>query len=622
MTVEICKACPTLIAVGPGKMLLHVDDLILSAPKSWVLEHFIPTVESEFECTWSLAEHDGDSVHFLKREHVVTPSGVVIRSQPELYHKMCEVLGVDPQKHSRTPCSKEIIKPTNSKLLDDDHASRFRTAIGIAMYVSADRSDASFAIRSLSQRLASPNMADWKAAQKLGAYLRYTQGYGVLISPRDVGSSVLEPEGYANASRGHLLEVFSDADWSGSQMNRRSMSGAVFYLDGAAVFASCRGQKCVSLSSCESEWYAAVSASCDLLYLKQCLDTLLDGALTLKVRLDNSAAKALACREGPSGKTRHVDARLFWAQEKVKTGEIHFASVPGLLNPADISTKVLTERRLKALLGSQQVVDVQNSMELVGQSKWHELLEQLAVTNQIRRITNQVSRRSTYSQAFLRVAIISMLMSGADGHLSVAESSVQTDSAVVGTGWMYVSFVLCVALLTTMWMHLSLEPATPQAEVTGDAIREPNTSVCNISAVHEMPDVVTDAHDVWKYLCGMLMMYLGYLQLTVVRFRRKLNNALERLNAFEPDAEPSEEEAEDEQSPVQTANHATTMHTNVHDPVMGNPQVVMRVQVPNEVAVTTTGRCFHHPSCHVLHHQTTGTVRRLRMCNHCRNAFG
>ena len=144
-------------------------------------------------------------------------------------------------------------------------------------------------------------------------------------------------------------------------------------------------------------------------------------------------------------------------------------------------------------------------MELVGQSEWHELLEQQAVTNQICRITNQV--RSTYSQAFLRVAIISMLMSGADGHLSVAESSVQTDSAVAGTGWMYVSFVLCIALLTTMWMHLSLEPATPQAEVTGDA-------------------------------CGMLMMYLGYLQLTVVRFRRKLNNALERLNAFEPMLNP------------------------------------------------------------------------------------
>ena len=293
-----------------------------------------------------------------------------------------------------------------------------------------------------------------------------------------------------------------------------------------------------------------------------------------------------------------------------------------MLNPADIATKVLTERRLKALLGSQHVVDVQNSMELVGQSEWHELLEQQAVTSQIRRITNQVNRRSTFSQAFLRVAVISMLMSGAEGHLSVAESSVQTEATAASAGWMYASVVLCIALLVTMWMRLSLEPATPQVEVTGDASEEPNASVCNISAEREMQSAWTDAHDLWKYLCIMLMMYLGYLQLTVCRFRRKLADALDRLNEFEPDAEPSEEESEGEQAPAQTSSRATTMHTNVHDPVMGNQQAVRQVQVPNEVSVTTTGRCFHHPSCHVLRNQTTGNVRRLRMCNHCRNVFG
>ena len=73
-------------------------------------------------------------------------------------------------------------------------------------------------------------------------------------------------------------------------------------------------------------------------------------------------------------------------------------------------------------------------------------------------------------------------------------------------------------------------------------------------------------------------------------FRRKLTEALDRLTAFEPDAEPSEEESEGEQAPAQTSSRATTMHTNVHDPVMGNPQVVRQVQVPNEVSVTTSPR--------------------------------
>ena len=84
------------------------------------------------------------------------------------------------------------------------------------------------------------------------------------------------------------LEAYSDANWSGSQFSRRSITGAVFFLDGAA----CRGQKVVSLSSCESEWYSAVSASCDLLFIKQCLVAILDDPIQTVV--DNAAARPLA----------------------------------------------------------------------------------------------------------------------------------------------------------------------------------------------------------------------------------------------------------------------------------------------------------------------------------------
>ena len=455
-------------------------------------------------------------------------------------------------------------------------------------------------------------MADWKAAQKLGAYLRHTEGYGILIAPRETGSSVLEPDGHARASRGHLLEVFSDADWSGSQMNRRSMSAAVFYLDGAAVFASCRGQKCVSLSSCESEWYAAVSASCDLLYLKQCLETLLDESPVLKVRLDNSAAKALACREGPSGKTRHVDARLFWVQEKVRTGEINFASVPGLLNPADIATKVLTERRLKALLGAQQVVDVQNSMELVGQSEWHDLLEQQAVTNQIRRITHQVSRRATYSKAFLRVAIISMLMSGAEASLRFADAGSQTE-AIHGT-WMNVCTIIGV------FIALSLEPlraklfghafdhAAEDSMPNGTDINESdNESVIPRNVSIQDQGVMWVAHDTlvadctW-FILTMLMMLTIFLGCKLNAMRKQIHTLNEHIASLEQSVEALTDDADDGLDEVPAPPQAVPA---------ANPQGV-RV-LPNPILVTPTGHCYHSPGCHTV----GGRTKRLRPCREC-----
>ena len=108
------------------------------------------------------------------------------------------------------------------------------------MYLSSDRVDCAFAIRTLAQRLAAPSEDDFRATQKLAAYLRHTAGYAIHLIPKAKGHSILN-QGCPDDQQEHLLEIFSDSDWSGSQLTRRSMSSAVHYLDGVPIFASCRG---------------------------------------------------------------------------------------------------------------------------------------------------------------------------------------------------------------------------------------------------------------------------------------------------------------------------------------------------------------------------------------------
>ena len=346
---------------------------------------FIPTIESTFECTYNIARNPGDQVSFLKRSHRVTEQGVVVQPQSDLIEKMCEVVGISPRKTSALPCSKDILKCSDSKELDAERSSAYRTAIGIAMYISSDRADCSFAIRTLSQRLKAPNEDDWRAVQKLASYVRTSSGFAVHIVPKAKGYSILN-EGVNQDSSRHLLEVFSDSDWCGSKQSRRSMSAAVHFLDGAAVFFSCRGQKTVALSSCESEWYAAVTASCDALYIKQCLEFILGETPKTCIRLDNQAARQLAHRQGPSSKTRHVDARLFWVQEKVKDRILDFMPVSGVINPADVGTKVLSEKRFRAMLGAQRCVDTECHDKEVGSDEWFQLLSEAALHVQLRRV--------------------------------------------------------------------------------------------------------------------------------------------------------------------------------------------------------------------------------------------
>ena len=328
-------------------------------------------------------------------------------AQREMIHKMCDVVGISARKASALPCSKEILKCSDSKPLEPDKATAFRTAIGIAMYTSSDRADCVFAIRTLGQRLSAPNADDWSAVQKLAAYMRSTAGFALHLTPKAKGYSILQDGTQHDGSLHLLLETFSDSDWCGSHQNRRSMSVAVHFLDGAAVFFSCRGQKTVSLSSCEAEWYAAVTAACDALYLRQTLCFLLGETPQCTIRIDNQAARQLAHRQGPSAKTRHVDARLFWVQEKVKDRVLAFGPVSGVVNPSDVGTKVLAEKRFRAMLGAQQYVDTECRDMDVGCEEWNDLLREVATRVQLRRIRSRFA--SLRGPARRRMEMIMMI---------------------------------------------------------------------------------------------------------------------------------------------------------------------------------------------------------------------
>ena len=98
--------------------------------KSWLEKVFTPAIESTFECTYTLACKPGEQVSFLKRMHRITESGVIVQAQSDLIHKMCDVVGISARKTSALPCSKEILKCSDSKPLEPDKATAFRTAIG------------------------------------------------------------------------------------------------------------------------------------------------------------------------------------------------------------------------------------------------------------------------------------------------------------------------------------------------------------------------------------------------------------------------------------------------------------------------------------------------------------
>ena len=110
-------------------------------------------------------------------------------------------------------------------------------------------------------------------------------------------------------------------------------------------------QGAYALSSAEAELYGMVEGVTRAKGLVSLARELGFVGLSSVLRLgtDSSAAKSFVCRRG-LGKMRHVEIRDLWLQKEVAEGNLVVEKIPGLANPADLMTKVLSLKEVVARL--------------------------------------------------------------------------------------------------------------------------------------------------------------------------------------------------------------------------------------------------------------------------------
>ena len=135
------------------------------------------------------------------------------------------------------------------------------------------------------------------------------------------------------------VDVWTDSDWAGDRLERKSTSGGVVRLGEHCVKMWSSTQKSIALSSGEAEFYALVKGGSIGIGTSSMLSDL---GITVDSRMhistDSSAAKGICNRRG-LGKIRHIDVHMLWIQEKVQKGEIIIKKVPGESNISDALTK-------------------------------------------------------------------------------------------------------------------------------------------------------------------------------------------------------------------------------------------------------------------------------------------
>ena len=104
-------------------------------------------------------------------------------------------------------------------------------------------------------------------------------------------------------------------------------------------------QGAFALSSAEAELYGmveAVTRAKGLITLSREMGFVeLSGVIHLGT--DSSAAKSFVCRRG-LGRMRHLEIRDLWLQKEVSDGKVRVFKTLGSENPADLMTKILSNR--------------------------------------------------------------------------------------------------------------------------------------------------------------------------------------------------------------------------------------------------------------------------------------
>ena len=226
--------------------------------------------------------------------------------------------------NTRPTCSEALYKKYGSLYGGLLHAGKYRPEILAAMGL-------------LGSCLTFPTERLYMCLQRVLVYLIRTKHLGVTYS--------------AHAPHANELRAFADSNWS----ERRSTSGFVIFLAGAAINTGSRRQHCISMSSCEAELIALAEVAIELIHVDAMLEHIgyrHDGAIS--VATDNKGAFDLCHRFTSAQNSRHIDRKLFKMRELRGAGTVTVQHVPTEVNPADIFTKILSrqvfEKHRKAIL--------------------------------------------------------------------------------------------------------------------------------------------------------------------------------------------------------------------------------------------------------------------------------
>ncbi|GJR51804.1 putative ribonuclease H-like domain-containing protein [Tanacetum coccineum] len=317
---------PNKVYKDKGDILLvqvYVDDIIFGSTKKSLCDEFEGLMHKRFQMSSM-----GELTFFLGLQVQQNKDEIFI-SQDKYVVEILKKFDFATVKTARTPMepNKALIKDEEADSMD---VHLYRSMIGSLMYLTASRPDIIFVVCAYVWFQVTPKMSHLHAVKRIFRYLKGQPKLG-LWYPRDSPFD---------------LEAFSDSDYAGASLDRKSTTGGCQFLGKRLISWQCKKQTIVANSTTEAEYVAAANCCGQVLWIQNQMLDYGFNFMNTKIFIDNESTICIVKNPVFHSKTKHIEIRHHFIRDCYEKKLIQVIKIHTDHNVADLLTKAFDVSRL------------------------------------------------------------------------------------------------------------------------------------------------------------------------------------------------------------------------------------------------------------------------------------
>jgi len=318
-------------------MLLYVDDFVLFCKDVKGIDHVVNLLKNHFDLKALGKTRKLLGVEFEEKE------GTLLIHQSSYIKEVYERFNNFNIPIRSLPITKNCIysksqSPQTTVEINEMKSIPYRNLLGcLSFLASRTRPDICYVVNILSQFQSDPGLVHWHGLLNLLGYVWHTKDEKLKLVcdlPQIIS--------------------FSDADFAANRDDRISIGGQLVCLGESPISWKTFKEKCICLSTMESEFVAMTETSRELIWFENILQECFSKNLIKSSKLqpilyvDNQAAINFVKSPVENSRSKHIDIKLLFIRDLVFKEAFQVLYIRSKENLADVFTKPMTKIDLNA----------------------------------------------------------------------------------------------------------------------------------------------------------------------------------------------------------------------------------------------------------------------------------